>query len=225
MPWREVSIMSERIEFVALATAENANLRHLCRRFGISPNTAYKWLDRFRKAGVNGLSDLSRRPHNSPARTSNEMEEMIVKLRGKHPAWGGRKLERRLLDLGHTGVPCPSTITAILRRHNLLDPNESAKHKAFCRFERAAPNELWQMDFKGDFKLSRGRCFPLTIVDDHSRYAIAVEACHNITRVVTQTALIKIFRRYGLPEWITCDNGAPWGSWLRRPSSSRSPLT
>ena len=215
MPWSEVSIMSQRIEFVTLATAENANLRRLCRRFGISPNTAYKWLDRFRTAGTNGLADRSRRPHNSPARTSKQMEETIVKLRGKHPAWGGRKLERRLLDLGHTGVPRPSTITAILRRHQLLDPEESAKHQAFRRFERAAPNELWQMDFKGDFKLSQGRCYPLTILDDHSRYAIAVEACHRLTRVVTQTALIKIFRRYGLPERITCDNGAPWGSSTR----------
>lgn len=215
MPWREASIMSERIEFITLATAENANLRRLCNRFGISPNTAYKWLDRFRTAGVNGLQDRSRRPHNSPARTSKKMEETIVALRGKHPAWGGRKLERRLLDSGLTGVPRPSTITAILRRHQLLDPNESAKHQAFRRFERAAPNELWQMDFKGDFKLPRGRCYPLTILDDHSRYAIAVEACDKNTRAVTQPALIKTFRRYGLPEWITCDNGAPWGSSTR----------
>ena len=147
MSWREVSIMSQRIEFVTLATAENANLRHLCRCFGISPNTAYKWLNRFQAAGIDGLADLSRQPHNSPARTPVEMEETIVKLRGEHPAWGGRKLERRLLDLGHIGIPGPSTITAILRRHHLLDPKESVKHQAFCRFERAVPNELWQMDF------------------------------------------------------------------------------
>src|SRR5262245_40286271 len=211
MPWREVSIMSQRVEFVALATAENANLRDLCRRFAISPNTAYKWLDRFRTAGVSGLADRSRRPHNSPARTPKEMEQMIVKLRAKHPAWGGRKLERRLLDLGRIGVPSPSTITAILRRHDLLDPTESAKHQAFCRFERAEPNELWQMDYKGEFRLSRGRCYPLTILDDHSRFAIALEACARNTKVITQTALIKIFRRYGLPQQITCDNGSPWG--------------
>jgi transposase InsO family protein len=204
--------MSERIEFIALATANNANLRHLCRSFGISPNTAYKWLDRFRTGGVSALADRSRRPQDSPGRTSKEMETKIVELRSEHPAWGGRKLERRLLDLGHKGVPCPSTITAILQRNNLLDPKESAKHKAFCRFERAAPNELWQMDFKGEFKLPDGRCYPLTILDDHSRFAIAVEACHRITKIATQTALIKIFRRYGLPEQITCDNGSPWGS-------------
>ena len=204
--------MSQRLEFVTLATAEHANFRHLCRCFGISPNTAYKWLHRFQAAGTDGLADRSRRPHNSPVHTSKEMEDVIVKLRGKHSAWGGRKLERRLLDLGHTGVPRPSTITSILKRHDLLDPKESAKHQAFRRFERAVPNELWQMDFKGEFKLSQGRCYPLTILDDHSRFAIALEACAGCNKITTQTAMIKIFRRYGLPERITCDNGSPWGS-------------
>lgn len=204
--------MSQRLEFVMLATAQNANLRHLCRCFGISPNTAYKWLDRFQGGGANALEDRSRRPHHSPSRTPAEMEETVTKLRCKHPAWGGRKLERRLLNLGHTGVPRPSTITAILQRNQLLDPKESAKHQAFVRFERPAPNELWQMDFKGEFKLPQGRCYPLTILDDHSRFALALQACARNTKNITQTAMIQVFRRYGLPAWITCDNGPPWGS-------------
>jgi len=140
------------------------------------------------------------------------MEKIVTNLRQKHPAWGGRKLEKRLLDLGQAGVPSPSTITAILQRHQLLDPKESAKHQAFLRFERAAPNELWQMDFKGEFKLPQGRCYPLTILDDHSRFAVALQACARNTRNITQTALIQVFRRYGLPARITCDNGSPWGS-------------
>jgi transposase InsO family protein len=212
MPWKEVSIMSQRLEFVTLATAEKSNIRHLCRCFGISPATGYKWLDRFQSDGAKGLEDRSRRPRHSPSRTPTEMEEIVTKLRGKHPAWGGRKLEGRLLDLGHTDVPRPSTITAILRRHQLLDPKESAKHQAFLRFERATPNELWQMDFKGEFKLPQGRCYPLTILDDHSRFALALEACARNTKDITQTAMIQVFRRYGLPDWITCDNGSPWGS-------------
>jgi transposase InsO family protein len=212
MPWKEVSIMSQRLEFVTLATAENANIRHLCRCFGISSATAYKWLERFRSDGAKGLEDHSRRPHHSPTRTAAEMEEIVTKLRHKHPAWGGRKLEQRLLDLGQAGVPSPSTITAILQRHQLLDPKESAKHQALLRFERAAPNELWQMDFKGEFKLPQGRCYPLTILDDHSRFAVALQACARNTRNITQTTLIQVFRRYGLPDRITCDNGSPWGS-------------
>ena len=212
MPWKEVSIMSQRLEFVTLATSENANIRHLCRSFGISPGTAYKWLHRFQSEGANGLQDRSRRPNYSPSRTPTEMEEIVTNLRGKHPAWGGRKLAGRLLDLGHPGVPRPSTITAILKRHQLLNPQESVKHQAFHRFERASPNELWQMDFKGEFKLSQGRCYPLTILDDHSRFAVALQACARNTKDITQTAMIQVFRRYGLPEWITCDNGSPWGS-------------
>lgn len=212
MPWKEVSIMSQRLEFISLATAANANLRLLCRSFNISPATAYKWLERFQAAGAKGLEDRSRRPHHSPAQTAAEMEEIVSNLRRKHPAWGGRKLEKRLHDLGHTGVPSPSTITAILRRQQLLDPTESAKHQAFVRFERAAPNELWQMDFKGEFKLPQGRCYPLTILDDYSRFAVALQACARNTKIITQAAMIQVFRRYGLPDWITCDNGSPWGS-------------
>ena len=140
------------------------------------------------------------------------MEAVVTKLRHKHPAWGGRKLEARLHELGETRVPRPSTITAILQRHQLLDPQESAKHQAFVRFERAAPNELWQMDFKGEFPLPQGRCYPLTILDDHSRFAVALQACARNTKNITQSAIIQIFRRYGLPDWITCDNGSPWGS-------------
>lgn len=212
MPWKEVSIMSQRLEFVSLASADNANIRHLCRCYGISSATAYKWLSRFQVSGANGLTDRSRRPQHSPARCASEMETAIVELRQKHPAWGGRKLRERLLALNYTAVPCPSTITAILRRQQLLDPQESAKHRAFQRFEHAAPNDLWQMDFKGDFKLLQGRCYPLTILDDHSRFAIALEACGKNTREIIQSTLIRIFRLYGLPWRITCDNGPPWGA-------------
>jgi transposase InsO family protein len=212
MPWKEISLMSQRQEFIALATAENANIRHLCRCFSISPATAYKWLSRFQTEGASGLADRSRRPHQSPARSPVATEAAIVALRRQHPAWGGRKLAARLLALGHPGVPSPSTITAILRRQQLLDPQESVKHQAFRRFEHAAPNELWQMDFKGDFPLRQGRCYPLTILDDHSRFAIALQACARNTKEITQAALIQCFRCYGLPDWITCDNGPPWGS-------------
>jgi transposase InsO family protein len=212
MPWRTSSAMSQRHEFVMLASHEQANIRQLCGRFGIGPATAYKWLQRFEAQGLPGLEELSRRPQHSPTRTADELEQVVIALRKKHPAWGCRKLRHRLLALGHSVVPSPSTITAILRRHQLLDPKQSVKHQAFQRYERAAPNELWQMDFKGDFKLPQGRCYPLTILDDHSRFAIALQACARNTRNITQTALIQVFRRYGLPDRITCDNGSPWGS-------------
>jgi transposase InsO family protein len=203
--------MSERHEFVLLASQSGANIRQLCRRFSISPTTGYKWIDRFDNNAMN-LADRSRRPHNSPTRTAAEIENIVVQLRREHPSWGGTTLAQRLHDQGHQSVPAPSTITDILRRRQLLDPKESDKHRAFQRFERAAPNQLWQMDFKGEFAIARGRCYPLTVLDDHSRFALAVQACARNTRNNTERALIAVFRRYGLPDEITCDNGSPWGT-------------
>lgn len=213
MPWKEV--MSQRREFAVLASAENANRRELCRRFKISPTTGYKWLKRYQELGESGLRDRSRRPQHSPTKTAVDKEQLIVELRRQHPAWSGRKLHARLLALNHGDLPRPSTCQAILKRNGLIDPLEALKHKPFQQYEKAQPNELWQMDFKGDFQLAHGRCYPFTIVDDHSRFAVALQACARNTLLIIQAVLIKVFRRYGLPDWITCDNGPPWGSSCR----------
>ena len=174
MPWKERDTVSLRREFVELATQPDANLRELCRRFGISPPTGYKWMNRFAVGGKEGLVDHPRRPNHSPARTPAELEQAVLSLREAHPAWGGRKLRARLLALGRRRVPAASTITDILRRQGRLDPTESANHKAWQRFEHDAPNRLWQMDFKGHFPVAQGRCHPLTILDDPSRFAVAL---------------------------------------------------
>jgi transposase InsO family protein len=212
VPWKKVSAVDLREEFVMLAQQDASNVRALCRRYAVSPTTAYKWLARHAAEGRAGLVDRSRQPHASPGRTSPAMEERIVALRDRHPAWGGRKLHRRLIDLGMAAVPSPSTITAVLRRHGRLDANEAVKHRAFIRFEHAAPNDLWQMDFKGHFALRAGRCHPLTVLDDHSRFALGLEACADERWTTVQAQLAKLFRRYGLPWRILVDNGAPWGS-------------
>ena len=217
MPWQEVSTMSLREEFVALASQEGANVRALCRQFGISPTTGYKWLGRYREQGAPGLADQSRRPHTSPARTAADVEAAVVALRQAHPAWGARKLHARLLALGHQAVPSPGTITAILRRHELLDPAAAARHRPRQRFEHVAPNALWQMDFKGHFATLQGRCHPLTILDDHSRFALAIEACPDEQATTVQARLTAIFRRYGLPARMLMDNGAPWGDARDQP--------
>src|SRR5262249_18089276 len=128
MPWRISSAMSQRHEFVLLATQENANVRQLCRQFGISSATAYKWLRRFQQTGIDGLQEHSRRPHNSPSRTPPAIEKAVITQRLKHPAWGGRKLRDRLLSLGHMHVPSASTITRILERHHLLTNQEALRH-------------------------------------------------------------------------------------------------
>ena len=127
-------------------------------------------------------------------------------------AWGPRKIRAYLLREGVKGVPCPSTITQVLKRHELIDPEESAKHTAFTSLEMDKPNQLWQMDFKGQFRLASGSyCFPLTVLDDHSRFVIGLHACANQTRETVRAVLTNIFRQYGMPDRMLMDNGSPWG--------------
>lgn len=212
MPWSEKSIMSLRREFVMLFGREGANRRELCRRFGISPTIGYRLLARYRQEGEAGLADHSRRPQHSPARTPPAVEELVLGVRHANPAWGGRKIRRRLQDLGHQAVPSASTITAVLHRHGGIDAAAGTGHRPFERFERAAPNELWQMDYKGHFATAAGRCHPLTVVDDHSRYALGLRACGDQREGTVQSELTAIFQRYGLPDRMLMDNGSPWGS-------------
>jgi transposase InsO family protein len=211
MPWNEVSAVSLRLEFVTLATVPGANVRELCRRYGISPQTGYKWIDRFKVSGPAGLEERSRRPNRSPRRCDSSLEKKILMLRDAHPKWGARKLRKRLMMLGTLSVPSPSTITTVLKRHGRLNPEPDPAHRAFRRFEHDAPNRLWQMDFKGHFAIGDGRCHPLTLLDDHSRFAIGLLACSDEQAKTVQDALTGLFRRYGLPERILCDNGPPWG--------------
>ena len=212
MPWKEVSAMSLREEFVVLAKSEGANVSALCHRYGVSRKTGYKWLARHAAAGRAGLADQSRRPRHSPTQTPAVIESLLLATRQAHPAWGARKLRVYLERQGHQNLPAASTVTQILRRHGLLDADESVKHRPLQRFEHAAANDLWQMDFKGHFGLpAGGRCHPLTVLDDHSRFAVGLEACGNERTDTVQQRLTLIFRRYGLPRRILADNGSPWG--------------
>ncbi len=217
MPWKEVSAMSLRKEFVTMALSETIGIRELCRRFAVSPRTGYKWLFRYQAEGLAGLADKPRTPHCSPTRTPSDIEDRIVNIRLQHPAWGGRKIRARLLSQGQVAVPSPSTVTAVLHRHGLIDQVQAAKHKPWQFFEHDLPNQLWQMDFKGHFPLEQGRCHPLTVLDDHSRFALGIECCTNEMIVTTRERLVKIFRRYGLPERMVMDNGMPWGRDMDHP--------
>ena len=223
MPWKVETVMSRRKEFVTLAQSEGVNISELCLRIGISRKTGYKWLRRYLEGGDEGLRDLSKRPRQSPSRTSPEIEQLVVDLRREHPTKGGHVLARMLEDRGYDRVPSKSTITAILRRHALIEPSESAKHEPYRRFEHDEPNDLWQMDFKGHFPISSGgRCHPLTVLDDHSRFSLGVRACRDQRGQTVQDQLTSIFGHYGMPHTILVDNGSPWGSDLDHPFT---PLT
>ena len=211
MPWKEESPMSLRTQFVRLAILPDANLSQLASRFGISRPTAYKWLRR----ALDGdpVAERSRKPLSSPARTREDVERLILEARERFPAWGGRKL-RAYLSRSSPGsaLPVPSTITAILRRHGLLSGPKAGMPRDWQRFERPSPNDLWQMDFKGHFGLTDGtRCHPLTVLDDHSRYAVGLVACSDERVETVRAALTLLFSRHGLPSGMLMDNGPPWG--------------
>src|ERR1700759_4373995 len=147
MPWNARDTMSLRQEFVHLASQRTLTMTELCERFNISRPTGYKWL----KRGEDSLADQSRRPASSPSKTAVAMEQEVVRLRQAHPRWGGRKISRRLQDLGLEAVPQPSPVPSIRHRHGLILPADSAMSEPWKRFEHEQPNVLWQMDFKGHF--------------------------------------------------------------------------
>ena len=195
-----------------MAGLAGSNRRELCRRFGISPSVGYKWLGRYRVEGAAGLSDRSRRPTRSPNQTSKDLEAQVLAVRAEHPKWGGRKIRRVLQDDGVAEAPSASTITDILRRHGRLDGPGAGEVRHWTRFEHAEPNDLWQMDFKGHFAMREGRCHPLTVLDDHSRYSLTIGACDNERTATVQAHLTRLFERHGLPRRILTDNGSPWGT-------------
>jgi transposase InsO family protein len=208
MPWQEVSVVDQRCEFVRLAMQEGANRRELCRRFGIHPDTGYKWLARWQ--ADQDVADRPRRPHSSPGRTGCELEKRILSMRDAHPAWGARKIARCLEREGHLS-PAVSTVHEILRRTGRIKAAIGGA-LASKRFEMPAPNLLWQMDFKGWIRLGNdAQCHPLTVVDDHSRYDLCLQACADQRTDTVRSCLEKTFHHYGLPEAFFVDNGSPWG--------------
>lgn len=212
MPWKRVIPMTERRAFLEATLDADINFSRLCQEFGISRKTGYKWVRRAKEEGTLDLQDRSRKPLRSPKQVGTEIEEKVLAIRKNHPAWGARKIHRRLYDQGVEDIPAISTITMILRRNAKIDPIESIKHKPFQRFEHEQPNQLWQMDFKGPFHLLEGGlCQPLTVLDDHSRFLLGLRACPNQQGITVQMQLTAIFEEYGLPDRMLMDNGSPWG--------------
>jgi transposase InsO family protein len=209
MPWRAQSVMDERIRFVVEANRGKGSLSGLCREFGISRPTGYRWLLRYRPTGrVLDLQERSRRPRCSPLRTAETVVDRVVSLRLAYD-WGARKLQVLLRDGGIR--VSESTINRILKRHGLQYEPE-AVGQATTRFVRETPNELWQMDFKGLSQAVVGRCCPLSIIDDHSRYAVGLYALGDQLGESVHRSLVRTFERYGVPQAVLIDHGVPWYS-------------
>lgn len=210
MPWKDQTVMNQREEFVEKAMSHQKSFSALCVDYGISRKTGYKWLNRALLRQQ--LCDQSRCPHRQPSKTASNIEAQILAVRESNPAWGGKTIKAVLESAGVQGVPSARTCTNILKRNGCIDPVASLEHKACQRFERAHCNELWQTDFKGDFLLEDGtRCFPLDILDDHSRFALRVEA-KGAARGVKES-FIHTFQEFGLPESILSDNGAQFAGF------------
>jgi len=211
--WQKVVEQVEfREELMKLGQQPGTNIRELCRRFQVSPKTYYKWRWRYQRQANEGLKNQPRRPQHSPRKSPAEIEEAILDLRRQYPYWGARKLQSVWQQSLGKEAPARSTIQDILKRNGCIDEGESRKHQPWRRFEYAEPNQLWQIDFKGWPKKQTGyRCEPLSVVDDHSRYAVCLEACPNQQTETVRVCLTKVFRKYGLPEQMVMDNGSPWG--------------
>lgn len=196
----ETDKITQRRDFVFLASKPGANKRELIRRFGISAPSAYKWLERYRKEGLEGLEERSRRPIGQPRKSRPDMGKKIVDLRLEHGCWGARKLRRLLQNAGETNPPSATTVHNIIRRNGLLSLSERPC-VASQSFERSQPNELWQMDFKGHFEMAGGskRCHPLTACDDHSRFNLILKACEDERTSTVKESLLSCFGQYGLP--------------------------
>ena len=208
MPWRTESVMDQRVEFVLRAKEEEEPLAELCREYGISRPTGYLWLNRYQQVGsVTGLAERSRRPAHSPQQTSAEIETAVLAVRDK-TGWGGPKIAKVLEQQGVQVAP--ATAQRILKRGGRVVQPKVAKTTK--RFEKGACNELAQMDFKGEYTMAAEKCYPLSFLDDCSRY------CHGLWPLpgtggegVKQT-LEGYFRAHGVPLSILMDHGTPWYS-------------
>lgn len=213
MPWRKESVMSQRLRMVELLLLPDSNVSEICERFNVSRKTAYKWLNRYLEGGYEALGDMSREPNNQPNKTVSKLEDLVIATHKEYPYWGPRKLRDYLINMKNlNNIPTHTTVGRILIRNHCQVIKSNKSQPAKLRFERACPNELWQMDFKGSFMLDKRRCFPLTILDDCSRYSIGLQACKNEKKNTVKEHLTRIFKHFGLPAQINVDNGNPWGA-------------
>jgi transposase InsO family protein len=206
MAWGTVNVQEQRVAFVLKARSGENTMQALCQQFGISRPTGYHWLRRFGEGGLEAVKELSRRPQHSPTQTPMEIEQRVVQLRLQRPDWGARKLK---LLLAQQRIELPAiTIHRILLRRGLVR-DEDRHRTATQRYQRSAPNQMWQMDFKSPVGW-QAPAGPLSVLDDHSRYAIDLHGTWSTQAEPVKQRLIKAFERCGMPEEMLMDHGTPW---------------
>lgn len=217
MPWSETTRMDQRLRFIHDFDSCRYTMSELCRLYGISRKTGYKWVSRYAEEGLKGLEDRSRAPRRCPHRTDPRCEAELIQERLRHPRWGPRKLLVRL-KRRHPDWPWPavSTAGAILKRHGLVEPRARRRPCSMPskpHIDAQVPNELWTVDYKGEFRTGdRCVCYPLTVVDYASRYLLGCTVCTSTSRQEAQPAMQALFEEFGLPRMILSDSGSPFAA-------------
>lgn len=217
MPWKATTPMDHRLQFIAAYQAEELGLAALCRAFGISRKTGYKWLARYQHEGAAGLAERSRAPHTHPQAISGAVAALLLEARAAHPTWGPRKLLAWLAPQHPDLVlPAPSTVGDLLRRAGVTVSRRrqrQASPSALPLTAMDASNAVWSADFKGQFRTGDGTwCYPFTLADGYSRYLLRCQALTAPTGAQVRPILEAAFRAYGLPAVLRTDNGSPFAS-------------
>lgn len=217
MPWKDESPMDQKTQFVSEYLRDSLSFSELCQRYHVSRKTGYKWIARYEAEGPAGLADRSRRPHSSPEQTPEVLRRAIIEARRRHPSWGAKKL-LKLLARKDPLAPWPArwTVCEILKREGLVRQRTHRRkpgHPGKPTSVITAPNELWCVDFKGQFKTRDGRyCYPLTVTDSYSRYLLGCQALLSTHTAGAKEVFTHLFKKYGLPQAIRSDNGTPFAS-------------
>ena len=210
MSW-ECKTMSELREEFAIVALNSGNFSAVCRDYGITRKTGYKWLKRYEEGAP--MSDLSKAPLRIANKTPPDIERAVLNVRADNPGWGAKTIRKVLENSGHVNLPCVKTINNILNRNGCIDPAESDKRKPYVRFAKEHSNDMWQTDFKGEFKMNNGKyCYPLDIIDDCTRFAIGIVAFESTANAVIPS-FEAAFREFGMPKAVLSDNGSQFAGF------------
>lgn len=217
MTWRETNPMTERRRFIIDLESDLYTVAELSKIYGVSRKTGYKWIKRYEEGGFAALADRSRAPKGCPHRMSEWVREKLIEWRIKHPTWGPRKLLPALArEYPGASWPALSTVGDLLKREGLIQPRKRRRrpdHPGRPRFEATAPNDIWSIDFKGEFRTGDKRlCYPLTVEDQHSRFLLGCKGMRGPRHDGARVELERIFQEHGLPAAILSDNGTPFSS-------------
>jgi len=217
MPWKESCIMDQRVQFVADFVAQRFAFSELCRRYGVSRRTGYKWAQRYLEQGPPGLNDRSTAPGSHPNQIEQEVVDALLAMRLRHTSWGAKKLLVKVQQQHpQWKLPARSTVCDILDRHGLVAKKPRRRaigHPGKPDSQVVRPNDCWSADFKGQFKLGDGSyCYPLTVTDNYSRYLLGCQALPGTLLEPSKRVFTRLFQEYGLPRWIRTDNGSPFAA-------------